>query len=534
MSKQKRLARDAGMVMILILASRLLGFFRERAIADVFGLNIETDIFRLAFNIPDLMYFLLIAGGLNAAFIPVFTGYLARDEEDEGWRLAATFLSVIVALLALMVVLGIAFSPQLSPLVAYGYRGEARALLVRLMRLMFPAVFFTALAGAGMGIHRSYQNFAPPMWGPIVYNACIIASTYLLGRDLGVVGMAYGTVAGAIANFLVQLPFVWRKSRGKRLAIDLAHPGLRQVLRLMGPAVVSLSIYQVNFIISSNLASGLSEGSPTALRIAQTIVQLPLGVFGMGVGMVILPTLSGLAARGERDELREMFSQGIRTVFFITVPAAAGLIVLRTPIVRLLFETGQFDAADTAMAAYALLFLAIGVWAQSGVQVLTQVYYAMQETKTLMRVSATALGLNTLLSILFIRYTPLAHGGLALASSLTVIVNLASYLWILRKRIGRIDGGRIARSLGLAGLAAVVMSAAVHWAWEASSGWFRETTPALTWRLVAVVAVGVTVYALAALALRMPELHTIREMIARPRRPDQRRGGGDAGTGLGG
>jgi len=534
MSIGTRFAKDAGLVMVLILASRLLGFFRERAIADVFGLSIETDIFRLAFNIPDLMYYLLIAGGFNAAFIPVFSGYLARGEEDEGWRLTATFLSVVVALLALMVVLGIAFAPQLSPLVAYSYRGDERELLVRLMRLMFPAVFFTALAGAGMGIHRSYKNFAPPMWGPILYNAFIIASTYLLGEELGVVGMAYGTVAGAIANFLLQVPFIWRKSRGKRLSIDLSHPGLQQVLKLMGPAVVSLSIYQVNFIVSSNLASGLAEGSPTALRVAQTIVQLPLGVFGMGIGMVILPSLSGLAARGERDAFREMFSQSIRTVFFITIPSAVGLAVLRHPIVRLLFETGQFDAADTEMAAFALLFFTAGVWAQAGVQVLTQVYYAMQETKTLVRVSVTALVLNTLLSLLFVRFTPLGHGGLALASSITVIVNLLNYLFNLRAKIGSIDGRSIARSTLSAGLASLIMSVVVYWTDRGTEGLFGASTQGELFHLLLVISVGVAVYALAAWTLRIPELHLVLEMAARPKHPPQRRGGGDEGAGLGG
>lgn len=533
MSSAARIAKDARLVMILILASRLLGFFRERAIADVFGLNIETDIFRLAFNIPDLMYFLLIAGGLNAAFIPVFTSYLARGEEDEGWRLAATFLAVVVALLALMVVLGVMFAPQLSPLVAYSYRGEERELLVRMMRIMFPAVFFTALAGAGMGIHRSYKHFAPPMWGPIVYNAFIIASTYLLGRRYGIAGMAYGTVAGAMANFALQLPFVWKKSRGRKLAITLSHPGLKQVLRLMGPAVVSLSIYQVNFIISSNLASGLAEGSPTALRVAQTIVQLPLGVFGMGMGMVILPNLAGLAARGERDAFRQMFSQGIRTVFFITIPAAVGLAVLRRPIVRLLFETGQFDAADTEMAAFALLFLAAGVWAQSGVQILTQVYYAMQETKTLVRVSATALVLNTLLSLFFIRYTPLGHGGLALASSLTVIVNLASYLLLLRRKIGRVDGTAIARSLLTSGLAALVMGLTVHALAGAAAGWFGERVTGQLLYVGLLILAGVASYGLVAWALRAPELQLVQAMFARSP-GGQRRGGGDEGALLGG
>ena len=478
------------------------------------------------------MYFLLIAGGLNAAFIPVFTSYLAKEQEDDGWRLAATFFSIVVGLLVLMVTLGVIFAPRLSPLVAYSYRGGERELLVHLMRLMFPAVFFTAMAGVGMGVHRSYRNFAPPLWGPVAYNAMIIASTYLLGRTLGVVGMAYGTVAGAIANLAIQVPFVLRKSRGKKLRIDLSHPGLRQVFRLMGPAVISLSIYQVNFIIVSNLASGLTEGSPTALKIAQTMVQLPLGVFGMGIGMVILPSLSRLMARGERDAFRETFSQGIRAVFFVTIPSAVGLAVLRVPLVRLLFETGEFGPSDTQMAAYALLFFTIGIWAQAGVQVLTQVYYAIQETGTLVRVSVTAIILNTALSFLFVRLTPLGHGGLALAYSLTVIVNMLNYLITLRGKIGRIDGGRIARTVLFSTLAALIMGAAVHLAAGVFATWFDLGSLAgqLLHALLA-IGVGVVVYAGSAYALRMPEIRMIREVV---RRKDQAGGRGDDGEGLGG
>lgn len=532
--KERSIAQDAGMVMVLILFSRILGYVRERAIADVFGLNIETDIFRLAFNIPDLMYFLLIAGGLNAAFIPVFTGYLAKGEEDDGWRLATTFFSIVVGLLIVMVILGVAFAPHLSPLVAYSYRGREQELLVYLMRLMFPAVFFTAMAGVGMGVHRSYRNFAPPLWGPIVYNAAIIATTYLLGRSLGVVGMAYGTVAGAIANFGMQLPFVVRKARGKRLRFDLSHPGLQRVFRLMGPAVISLSIYQINFIIVSNLASGLTEGSPTALKIAQTMVQLPLGVFAMGIGMVILPNLSGLMAQGEREAFRDTFSQGIRTVFFVTIPSAVGLAVLRTPLVRLLFETGAFGPKDTEMAAFALLFFTIGLWAQAGVQVLTQVYYAMQETGTLVRVSLTALALNTAFSLFFLRFTALEHGGLALAHSLTVIANMLNYLWTLRKKIGRIDGERILRTLLYSALAALVMGVVVHWTATVSEAWFdlASFTGRLFHALLA-VGVGAAVYGGVAAALRMPEVGMIVQAV-RSRRRGQRAGRGDEGEGLGG
>ncbi len=507
--------------MLLIMLSRVLGFVRERAIADVFGLDWKTDAFRLAFLIPDLMYYLLIAGGLNAAFVPVFTGYLARNEEVEAWRLARSFFLIIFVILLVMVGLGVLFAPSLTPLVAYGYQGEQKALLVELIRFMFPAVFFTALAGLGMGVHKAYRNFASPMWGPIAYNVFIIASTYLLGRAFGIVGMAYGTVAGAIANFVIQVPFVGRKGLRWGLDLDLSHPGLKRVFRLMGPSVISLSIYQVNFMVVSNLASGLTEGSPTALRIAQTVVQLPLGVFAMAISMVILPSLSHLWAREERAEFKETFSQGLRAVFFVTIPSAVGLAVLRVPVIRLLFETGEFTADDTQMAAYALLFFAIGIWAQSAIQILTQVYYSLQETRTLVRVSLIAFFVNLALSLVLLRFTSLEHGALALALSLTAIVNMLNYLSLLRGKIGAIDGARILRSVALSGVASLIMGVVLAWTTTASATLFDLGG---TWgRVVHVllaVGIGAAIYLGAARLLRMDELSFLTRMVRTKRSVD--------------
>src|SRR5690625_1726970 len=206
-NRERPMARAAGAVMLLILFSRLLGLVRERAIAQVFGMTWQTDVFRNAFNIPDFMFFLLVAGGLNAAFIPVFTSYLAKDQEDEAWRVASSFFTITVSLLVLFATLGAIFAPQLTILVGYGFVGEQRELLIVLMRTLFLAVFFTALAGLGMGIHRSYKSFTAPMVGPIAYNLAIIAGTYTLARWIGVFAMAIGTVVGAMANFLITLHF---------------------------------------------------------------------------------------------------------------------------------------------------------------------------------------------------------------------------------------------------------------------------------------------------------------------------------------
>lgn len=516
MSSERPVARTASLVMILILLSRVLGFLRERAIAEVFGATWQTDALRLAFNIPDLMFAILVAGGLNAAFIPTFTGYLARDEEEEGWRMAWTFFALGLIVLVLMTLLGIIFSPALSYIVAIAYSGEKRQVLVALMRVLFPAVFFTALAGLGMGVHKSYKSFNAPLWGPVVYNLVIILGAYLLGRRFGIMGIAAGTVAGAMSNFLLQMPFFARKAAPHRFHFNLHHPGIARALYLMGPAVLSSSITQLNFTISSSLASSLPESSVSALRVANTLVQLPLGVFGMGVSMVILPTLSGLMAQGKTDAFRRTFSQGVRLVLFLTIPAAVGLAVMRVPLVRLLFQVGEFDAKDTLMAAWAVLYFAPGLISQSAIQVLVQVYYSLQDTRTLVRVSMQSIVINILLSIAFLRFTNLAHGGLALAYSITSVINMLTYMHGLRRHLDDIDAPRIYRSILLSLIAALLMGVVV---WAAVVGSNAVISPARVLGRLAEVAAGVGAGALAYLAfvfiLRMEETTFLRQVLRR-------------------
>lgn len=517
LSQTRRMARTAGLVMILILASRVLGLVREVVIAQVFGMSWETDVFRNAFNLPDLMYFLLVGGGLNAAFIPVFTSHLAKDEEDEAWKVASTFFTVTVSLLLVMAVVGIILTPYLTPLVGYGFTGQSRELLVQLMRILFGAVFFTALAGLGMGVHKSYKSFTAPMVGPIVYNIAIILGAYTLARYMGIFSMAVGTVIGAVGNFLVQLPFFLRKSAGRfRIRFDLRHPSFLRILRLMGPSVLALSIFQVSFMISANLASGLAEGSASALRIGQQLVQLPLGIFAMGMGTVLLPTLSELAAKREIDTFKRTFASGLRAVLFITIPAAFGLAVLAVPVIRLLFESGQFTAADTQMSAVAVRFYAVGLFAQASSQILMQVFSALQDTKTLVRVSVVSIIVNTVLSLVLLRVTSLGHGALALAWSITVILNMINYLLRLRQHVGDLTASGILKSGGLSIAASVIMGIGAYSAAQLVSTYVDVQT--MSGRLVQVgtgVVVGAGIYAAITTLLRMEEVRFVLSMVRR-------------------
>lgn len=515
----RQVARNATIVMIGIFISRVLGLVRERAVAQVFGRTLETDAYFAAFAIPDLMYYLLVGGALSAAFIPVFTSYLAKDDEETAWHVASTFITVTVLLLLAFTIFGEIFAAKLAPLVAYDYSGSQLALLVRLMRIVFPAVLFTALAGLEMGVLNSYQHFTAPAVGPILYNLGIILGAYALGPRMGIYGMALGLVAGAFSNFAIQLPTMLKFSRAYRPNLDLRHPGIRQIGILMFPAMIGLSVNQLNLMIGQNLASGLVEGSITALRLANRLMQFPLGVFAMGISTAIFPLLTRLAATEARGELKRTYSLGLRTVLIITIPAAVGLFVLGEPIVRLLFETGEFTPQDTQATAFALFFYALSLPALSGIQLTSKMFYALYEPQVPVKIGILSIVVNTGLSLIFLRWTGLEHGGLALASTVATTINFVVYLFLLRQRLGSIDGTRIGSSVLKSIVASLVMGLVVYGTSNWVGNWVSVgTARGKVLQVCLPMLVGVGVYGLFLLLFRMEELEFLLGALKRRRK----------------
>lgn len=512
-----QVTRAAVVVMAAILASRILGFLRERAVAEVFGRTAATDAFFAAFALPDLMYQLLVGGALSSAFIPVFTQYLAKDEEKEAWHVASTFLNATFLILLAVMVLGVVFTPALAPFVGVGFTGENRELLILLMRATFPAVFFTALAGLCIGVLHSYKSFVAPAFGPIIYNLCQILGAYLLGPVVGIMAMAIGTVVGAVGNFSLQLPEVWRRAAGKyKPALNFRHPGIRRMVRLMLPAILGLSIAQVNTILSQNLASTLEEGSIVALRLSNRLINFPLGIFAMGISTAVFPTLAELAAKGEREEFVRTLSFGLRIVFFITIPSAVGMAALRVPIVRLLFESGEFTTADSLVTAFALLFFVPGLFAQAALQVTTRGFYSLQDTQTPVKIGFLAVVANLLLSLAFLRWTSLGAGGLALAYSLSSLVNVVLAFVLLGRRLPGLINGALFAAIGKSLAASLLMGLSAAWTASLIGGYIdpaRKMGQAV--QTLGAISVGVVVYAVLAAVLRMDEVRFVWDLVVR-------------------
>lgn len=455
MSTGKKVAQAAGMLMIAMLVSRMLGYVREAALVKAFGARWETDAFLAAFTIPDFFYDLLVGGVLSSAFIPVFTSYLATEREEEAWKVASTMINLIILVMTVCIVFGMVFTVPLTKLVAYHFSGDTLALSVKLTRIMFPAFVVLALNGLIMGVLNSYKHFAAPALGAIVYNICIIALGLALYKRYGIAAFAVGVVAGHIGNFLVQFPVLLKKGMRYSFSLDLKHPGVRKMFLLMIPAMLGLAANRVNLVVNQNFASGIDEGSITALRMASRLMWLPLGVFAGSIAVAVFPTLTSQAARNEMDDFRRTLSMGIRSIFLITIPASVGLAVLSVPIVRLLFERGEFTPHATQITAYALVFYCVGLFAQSGVWVVTRAFYALHDTLRPLLIAVTTIVINVALNF-FLRPV-MAERGLALAYSITGIYNMIVLLYILRHKVGRIDVRNISRSFLLVSVSSAFM-----------------------------------------------------------------------------
>ncbi|HEY8462995.1 MAG TPA: murein biosynthesis integral membrane protein MurJ [Bacillota bacterium] len=507
-------ARAAGMISFMYLISRILGFIRENLSGRLFN-RFETDAFIAAFIIPDTMYYLLVGGALSAAFVPIFTEYLARNQEEEGWKVASTFINITVLLLFGFTLFGVLFAEWLAPLEAPDFPPAKTKLLVELTRVMFPAVCFTALAGLMGGVLNSYHRFFTPALGPVFYNIAIIIGALALGGRYGIKGMALGVVVGALGSFLIQAGGVkyYTDNHYRFGYIDLKNPGFRRMLWLMLPALIGLSATQANLWATNIMASSLPEGSLTALRFANRLVQLPIGLFASAIAVAFFPLLSSLAAQGKMDDFKDTLALSLRSIFFLMVPAAVGLIMLRVPIVKLLFEGQKFTADDTRLTAYALFYYSLALFAHAAILMLPRAFYALKDTKTPVLISVISVTFSILLNWTFLHFPKLGVGGFALSFSLMGLLNMVLLMAILRRRIGGIRGGQILNSFLKTLLASGVMAVAIWGTDTVLMSLFLKLN--LHGHLEAALMVGgamivgIAVFFLTALGLKMEELETV-------------------------
>ncbi len=504
----RRIARAATLVMALFIVSRALGLIREMVIGARFGASADLDAYLAAFRLPDLLFTLVAGGALASAFIPTFSERLAHGDLEDAWALASKIGNLLlVSLITLAVIAGLLARPLVQTLIAPGFSPAQQALTVSLMRWMLVSTVIFGISGLFMGILNSFHHFLLPALAPVLYNSSIILAAMLLAPGMGVYALAFGVVAGASLHLAVQVPGLIRFRARWRASLSLADPGVREVLRLMAPRVLGLAVVQINFIVNVFLASHLPEGSISALNYAWLIMLLPQGVFAQSLATAAFPTFSHQAARGERAAMRRTLGGLFALLIFLTLPAAALLILLREPIVALLLQRGAFDTQDTHMTAYALGFFALGLVGHALVEISARSFYAMKDTKTPVIIGVAAMGLNVLLSLILIH--PLAHGGLALANALATTLEMSALLWMLRRRMGGWQESRVALSLARAGLATGLMAGLIYG--------LKAQFPGLplTWQAVIFGSLAVGMYLFFAWVLRAPELTALPRLVFR-------------------
>ncbi len=467
----RQIAQAAGVLVLGFVLSRLLGLLRDAILAAIFGGGTAFEAYVAAARPPETLFFVVAGGALGSAFIPTFTSYLEQGERKEAWHLANAAITLMALIMVALAGLAAIFArPIVASVLAPQFEAQKQALAADLMRIMMLSPIIFSISGLLMGILNAHQRFLLPAIAPALYNVGIIFGALFLSPLMGVYGLAWGVVLGALLHLLVQVPGLATLRMPYRPVFDIRHAGVREVARLMGPRVLGLAVVQVNFWVNIALASGMVEGSVAALTRAWVVMLLPQGVIAQSVANAVFPTFSIHAARGEQERLRLALGEVLRAVLFLAIPASVGLIVLRLPIVRLLFERGAFTAEDSAATAWALLFYGLGLVAHSLVEIVTRAFYALHDTRTPVLVGSGAMILNVLLSLTLIRWigdpTSLTHGpfaGLALANTFATTLEGATLLLLIRRRVGGLEGRRTAVGL-LRSIAASAGMGLVLWA----------------------------------------------------------------------
>jgi len=516
--KHALLTRSAGVVSIAVMGSRVLGLVREMVLVNFFKAERELDAFKAAFIIPNLFRDLFGEGILSKAFVATFTDMEVKKGEQAAWRLASLVFNALVIILGVITLLGILLAPIIVDLIFWGKGFAApdkRNLTILLTQVMFPFLLLVSLAAVSMGLLNSKGRFFIPASASSFFNIGSIVvgviGYYIAPKfgQPGVLGMAVGVLVGGAMQFLIQTPSIWRVGYRYRPLLSFTDPAVRQVMRLVLPMILGAAAVQINVLVNCNFASH-EAGWLSWVNLAFRLMHLPIGVVGVAVSTPTLPMLSRHIAEENMSGYRQTLSHSIRLILLLTIPAAVGLMVLKEPIVRLIYQHGQFGPDDTIMVAGALFYYAFGLCGYSAVKVGSDSFYALKDTRTPAFVSLGMVILNIILNYLFIFQLGFDHRSLALSTSCTVTLNSVLLFIILRKHIGHLGMKEVPLAFGKVLLASGAMWGVCWWISRQSEN-LLGTASTLA-RLVQVggaMAGGIVILYLACRVLRVREMEDL-------------------------
>jgi putative peptidoglycan lipid II flippase len=498
------------------LASRFLGVVRDRILAGQFGAGDALDTYYAAFRVPDLIFNLLVLGALSAGFIPIFTIYLQRQENDKAWRLTNEILNILIIGLLILCGLLFIFAPQLMQLITPGFGAEKMAQTVALSRIMFLSPILLGVSSVLGGVLQSYKRFLIYSLAPIFYNLGIILGALVFVPWLGINGLAWGVVLGAFFHLVVQIPSCTWLGFRYQLVFNFKDEAIKKIGRIMVPRTLTLAINQLNLVVITILASTLAGGSLAIFNLANNLQVFPIGIFGISFAIAAFPTLAALAVKEDKKDFIHSFSNTTRQILFFMIPASVLLLILRAQIVRVILGSGQFTWEHTVLTIDTLAMFTISLFAQALIPLLIRGFYAFQNSLTPFILGLISAGINIILSLILIKpFVLWGYGfdlgvsGLALAFSISSIINFA-FLWIgLRFRAGSLDEKHVIWSVFKISVATLAMAIVTQFMKFGIEPYFGTTTfiGIFLQGLIAGL-VGIAVFIVAGLALKSQEMIT--------------------------
>ncbi len=489
---QKSLIKSAGLVSFFTLMSRVVGMVRDVVSAKMFGTSRVWDAFLYAFTITNFLRGLVAEGALSKAFIPVYAEVLrekGREEADKVGNIVCTILTLFLGALLVL------FSISVQLVLSFFPLPDKIRLTLRLLEILFPYIFFLAHVALSMGILNCHKHFFTPSLSPILLNIIwLLAILFVCPFASTLEGKAYLLAVCILVAGLAQFAFQIFPLRGLgyrvQFAFEFFHPAIRKIFVLIVPAVMSFAVTQVSILLDMTLAFFVGDGANASLYFGNRLMQFPLGIFGIALGTVLLPTFSHQA--NDYDELRRTLSFSLRTVFFIVVPASCGLIFLKTPIVKVLFERGHFDAISTLRTANTLMCYSIGLFAYAGQKAVTSTFFAMQDSKTPFMIAGFSLTMDFILNLILM--WPFKEAGLALSTSIGGILDFVLLFLLLEKKVNGLDRPRIVRSLLKISVLSIIMGVLSYFFYSHLHFFIYSETLSQIVYLLSAIAFGVLVY----------------------------------------
>jgi len=459
MSK-KALIKSTGTIGIATAISRVLGFIRDIVIANLFGTSLAAQAFFVAFRIPNSLRDIVGEGAMNSAIVPVLTEYKVKREDSEFLRVSKILFNISFAALSMLTILGIFFSPVIVRLMAPGFIGEPSTLnlTIHLNRIMFPYLILIGLTAYAMGVLNTLEHFAGPAFGPCLLNLALIGAGLWLCPKFGVIGLVAGVLIGGALQLLLNCVIMYRKGITINFKEGFRHPAIKKIGLLLMPRAFGSAIYQVNIFVdtmAASLAWIVGAGGVAALYYANRLIQFPLAIFGLALAQAALPKLSREFSANDIPRMKDTLAFSLRTTFFVMIPASIGLALLGMPIIKLLFQRGEFNEYSTYITQSALFFYSFGMFSYSGVKLLVTCFYSMHDTITPVKTAFAAVMIN--IALILILMWPLKLGGIALATSISATFNFVALYILLRKRLGRLHTREVLNSLIRILLSSIVM-----------------------------------------------------------------------------